>query len=87
MPEFSSSPNDINLSIRDPNVENDFPVVRHNRLEQILFIWGGLTLVLISILYQVQRARHEQFQITSPKRAREANQQMELTQLQNPQEE
>jgi len=38
---------------RDPNVENDFPVVRHNRLEQILFIWGGLTLVLISILYQV----------------------------------
>ena len=35
---------------RDPNVENDFPVVRHNRLEQILFIWGGLTLVLISIL-------------------------------------
>ena len=38
---------------RDPNVENDFPVVRHNRLEQILFIWGGLTLLLISILYQV----------------------------------
>jgi hypothetical protein len=34
---------------RDPNVENDFPVVRHNRLEQILFIWPGLTLVLISI--------------------------------------
>ena len=40
----------------DPNVENDFPVVRHNRLEQILFIWAGLTLVLISILYQVWRA-------------------------------
>jgi len=38
---------------RDLNVENDFPVVRHNRLEQILFIWGGLTLVLLSILYQV----------------------------------
>jgi len=35
---------------RDPNIENDFPVVRHNRLEQILFIWGGLTLVLLSIL-------------------------------------
>jgi len=41
---------------RDPNVENDFPVVRHNRLEQILFIWAGLTVVLISILYQVWRA-------------------------------
>ncbi len=38
---------------RDPNVENDFPVVRHNRLEQILFVWGGLTLVVLSILYQV----------------------------------
>ena len=35
---------------RDPNVENDVPVVRHNRLEQILFIWSGLTVVLISIL-------------------------------------
>jgi cbb3-type cytochrome oxidase subunit 3 len=38
---------------RDPNVEDDVPVVRHNRLEEILFVWGGLTLVLISILYQV----------------------------------
>jgi hypothetical protein len=38
---------------RDPNVENDFAVVRHNRLEAILFVWGGLTLALISILYQV----------------------------------
>ena len=41
---------------RDPNVENDFPVVRHNRLEQLLFVWGGLTLVLLSILYQVWSA-------------------------------
>jgi hypothetical protein len=41
---------------RDPNVENDFPVVRHNREEVILFVWGGLTLVLLSILYQVWRA-------------------------------
>ncbi len=40
----------------DPNVENDVPVVRHNRLEQLLFIWGGLTLVLLNILYQVWRA-------------------------------
>ena len=37
----------------DSNVENDFAVTRHNRLEGILFVWGGLTLVLISILYQV----------------------------------
>lgn len=38
---------------RDANVPNDVPVVRHNRLEEILFVWGALTLVLISILYQV----------------------------------
>jgi hypothetical protein len=38
---------------RDPIVPNDVPAVRHNRLEEILFVWGGLTLVLISILYQV----------------------------------
>ena len=42
---------------RDPNVENDVPVVRHNRMEEILFVWGGLTLVWIAILYQVWRAR------------------------------
>jgi hypothetical protein len=41
---------------RDPNVENDVPVVRHNREEQILFVWGGLTTVLIFILYQVWSA-------------------------------
>ena len=35
---------------------NDVPVVRHNRMEEILFVWGGLTLVLIAILYQVWRA-------------------------------
>ena len=38
---------------RDPNVENDVPVVRHNREEEILFVWSGLTLVLLGILYQV----------------------------------
>ena len=41
---------------RDPNVENDVPVVRHNREEEILFVWIGLTLVLLGILYQVWRA-------------------------------
>jgi len=41
---------------RDPNVQNDVPVVRHNREEEILFVWIGLTLVLLGILYQVWRA-------------------------------
>jgi hypothetical protein len=40
----------------DPNVENDVPVVRHNREEQILFVWTGLTLVLLGILYEVWSA-------------------------------
>jgi len=41
---------------RDSNVENDVPVVRHNRLEEILFVWNGLMLILMAILYQVWRA-------------------------------
>ena len=41
---------------RDPNVENDVPVARHNREEEILFVWSGLTLVLLGILYQVWSA-------------------------------
>jgi hypothetical protein len=40
----------------DPNVENDFPVVRHNRAEGIIFVWSALMLVLLSILYQVWTA-------------------------------
>jgi len=40
----------------DPNVENDVPVVRHNREEEILFVWSGMMLVLLSILYQVWSA-------------------------------
>jgi uncharacterized iron-regulated membrane protein len=40
----------------DPNVENDVPVARHNREEEILFVWTGLTLVLLGILYQVWSA-------------------------------
>jgi hypothetical protein len=41
---------------RDPNVENDVPVVRHNRVEEVVFVWSGMMLVLITILYQVWRA-------------------------------
>ena len=41
---------------RDPDVENDVPVVRHNREEAIIFVWSGLMLVLLAILYQVWSA-------------------------------
>ena len=41
---------------RDPNVENDVPVVRHNRVEELLFVWGGITTVLVFILYQLWSA-------------------------------
>ena len=41
---------------RDPNVENDVPVVRHNREEAIIFVWSGLMLVLLAIFYQVWSA-------------------------------
>jgi hypothetical protein len=41
---------------RDSNVENDVPAVRHNREEEILFVWSGLMLVLLGILYQVWSA-------------------------------
>ena len=41
---------------KDPNVENDVPVVRHNREEEILFVGSGLMLVLLAILYQVWSA-------------------------------
>ena len=27
---------------RDPNVENDVPVARHNRVEEVVFVWSGL---------------------------------------------
>jgi hypothetical protein len=41
---------------RAPSVRNDFPGVRHVRVEEILFVWSGLTLVLLSIVYQVWKA-------------------------------
>ena len=41
---------------RDSNVENDVPAVRHNREEEIVFVWSGLMLVLLAILYQVWSA-------------------------------
>ena len=41
---------------RDSNVDNDVPVVRHNREEEIILIWSGMTMVLLFILYQVWSA-------------------------------
>ena len=41
---------------RDPNVENDVSAVRHNREEAIIFVWSGMMLVLVSILYKVWSA-------------------------------
>ncbi len=41
---------------RDPDVENDVPVVRHNREEAIIFVSSGLMLVLLAIFYQVWSA-------------------------------
>ena len=38
---------------RDPEVVNDIPVVRHNRLEGIVFVLGGLTLAVLGVLYQL----------------------------------
>lgn len=40
---------------RDPNVENDVSVVRHNRMEEILLVWSGLLLVLIALVPSVAR--------------------------------
>jgi uncharacterized iron-regulated membrane protein len=37
----------------DPQVVNDTPVVRHNRLEEVVFVLGGLTLAVLSVLYQL----------------------------------
>ena len=41
---------------RDPAVDNDVPVVRHNREEEIILVWSGITIVLLFILYQVWSA-------------------------------
>ena len=38
---------------RDPDVDNDSPAVRHARIEEVVLVWSGLTLVMVSILLQV----------------------------------
>ena len=37
----------------DPEVANEIPAVRHNRVEEIIFVLGGLTLAVLSVLYQL----------------------------------
>jgi hypothetical protein len=37
----------------DREVTNDTPVVRHKRVEGIVFVLGGLTLGVVSVLYQL----------------------------------
>jgi hypothetical protein len=38
---------------RDHEVVNDTTVVRHNRLEEVVFVWSGLTLAVLMALYQL----------------------------------
>jgi hypothetical protein len=38
---------------RDPEVDNDTPAIRHDGVEVIVLVWGGLTLVVLSVLYQL----------------------------------
>jgi hypothetical protein len=38
---------------RDPDVDNDFAVVRHVRMENIIFVWGALTILLFCICIDV----------------------------------
>ena len=38
---------------RDAEVEGDTPVVRHNRMEEIVLVLGALAGVVVSILYQL----------------------------------
>ena len=38
---------------RDSSVENDVPAIRDNREQEITFVWRGLMLVLLTILYQL----------------------------------
>ena len=41
---------------RDPDVDDDISAVRDVRVEEVMLVWGALTLVVLSILYQVWRA-------------------------------
>jgi amino acid transporter len=40
---------------RDPEVEDDFAAARHVRLENIIFVWGALMIVLFCICVDVWR--------------------------------
>jgi hypothetical protein len=40
---------------RDPEAENDFAAARHVRLENIVFVWEALMIVLFCIFVDVWR--------------------------------
>jgi hypothetical protein len=40
---------------RDPEVGNDLAVVRHMRMENIIFVWGAVTILLFCICVDVWR--------------------------------
>jgi hypothetical protein len=41
---------------RDPDVDNDFAVVRHMRFENVIFVWSALMIVLFCICVATWRA-------------------------------
>jgi hypothetical protein len=43
-------------SNQDTQVDTDTPVARHNRLEEVIFVYAAMMFVLLSSLYQVRRA-------------------------------
>lgn len=40
---------------RDPTVENDVGEVRDDRIQLIVMVWGGLTMLIVGILIDVLR--------------------------------
>jgi hypothetical protein len=41
---------------RDPDVDNDVAAARHVRFENIIFVWGAMTIVLFCICIAAWRA-------------------------------
>jgi hypothetical protein len=43
-------------SDQDTELDTDTPVARHNRLEEVIFVYAAMMFVLLSSLYQVRCA-------------------------------
>ena len=52
-PAFSSTGGAINYLVLILKSMNDTSVIRHNRVEEIVIVLGGLTLAVLSVLYQL----------------------------------